>query len=179
MKSTAITCLFLPAAMMGALTLPSTASAQYRLPDLITVAKADSLHAAAIALARTMDRWGDAARLHQQSAALRAADDSMGYLCFWKAAHLSYSKNDLTSARSSMAQAAAQALARGDVVKAADAYADAAWLAFQQHNPSEVRKLGRQAEVLAGSPLLSREQRATILNRFIHRQNDMAVKADR
>ncbi|MDQ3137691.1 MAG: hypothetical protein M3Q93_08895 [Gemmatimonadota bacterium] len=164
---------------MATLTVPSTASAQYRLPDLITVGKADSLHAAATAMGQTPGRWGDASRLHRQSAALRAAEDSMGYRCLWHAAQLSYYVRDLSGARSSMAQAAAQALARGDVLKAAEAYADAAWLASEQHNRGEVWNLGRQAEVLAESPLLRREQRAAILRRFVHTDGEMAVAADR
>ncbi|HUR95112.1 MAG TPA: hypothetical protein VMY76_11045 [Gemmatimonadales bacterium] len=179
MKPTSVQRFFLPAALLTSLTLPPLASAQYRLPDLVSVARADSLHLAAIAMSRTPGRWGDAARLHRQSAALRAPEDTMGYRCYWESAQLSYGKDDLSSARASMVKAAAQALARGDIVKAADAYADAAWLADQQHKPREVWKLGRQSEVLAVSPLLSREQREAILKRFVHAHDDLAVVARR
>jgi hypothetical protein len=179
MKPTTVQRFLLPAALFTSLALPSLASAQYRLPDLITVARADSLHLAALAVGRSMDRWRDAARLHRQSAALRAPEDTMGYRCYWEAAQLSYGKDDLSSARSSMVDAASHALARGDIVKAADAYADAAWLANQQHKPREVWKFGRQSEVLAASPLLSREQRETILRRFTHAHDDLAVMTRR
>jgi hypothetical protein len=178
MKPTPMNSLFFPAALMATLTFPSSASAQYRLPEVVAVAKADSLHAAAVILAQRMDRWRDAARLHQQSAALRPADDSLGFRCFRQAAQLSYGKNDLSNAQSSMTEAAAQALARGDVVRAAHAYADAAWLANEQHRAGDVWTLGRQAEILAGSPLLSREQRAAILKRFTHAQEDLAATAN-
>ena len=167
--------LFLSAAVMASLSLPPAIAAQYRLPTIVATGSADSLHAAAVTLSRQAGRWGDAARLHHRSAMLRSADDSLGFRCLRVSAHLSYSDHDLSSARSSMTEAAAQALARGDLVNAAHSYADAAWVAHEQRRKGEVWKLGRQAEVLAGSPLLTREQRASILNRFVHAHQDLAV----
>jgi hypothetical protein len=178
MKPISMNSLFLPAVLMATLTAPSAASAQYRLPEVVAVVKADSLHAAAVILSQTMDRWGDAARLHRESAAIRSADDSLGFRCLRAAAQLSYGKGDLLNAQSSMTEAAAQAMARGDIVRAAHAYADAAWLANEQHRSSEVWTLARQAEVLAGSPLLSGEQRADILKRFVHVQADLAATTE-
>jgi hypothetical protein len=67
-----------------------------------------------------------------------------------------------------MAAAAEQALARGDIEKAAHAYADAAWVARERKNSGQVWTLGRQAEILASSPLLSPMQRVGILQRFSH-----------
>jgi hypothetical protein len=165
---------FVPVALGAALAIPSTASAQYRLPDLVSVAEADSLHAAAVALAKSRYRWNDAARLHRASAALRAPEDTLGYRCYWEAGHLSYGTNDLANARSSMAMAGEQALARGDVLKAAQAFADAAWLANMDHKTKDVYSFGRKAEILAESPLISREQRETILARFVHKKQDLA-----
>jgi hypothetical protein len=167
--------LCLSAAVMAALSLPPAIAAQYRLPTIVAIGTADSLHAAAVTLSRQVGRLGDAARLHHQSAMLRSADDSLGFRCLRAAANLSYVDHDLSNARSSMTQAAAQALARGDLVSAAHAYADAASVASEQRRKDEVWKLGRQAEVLAGSPLLSRGQRASILHRFTHVQKDLAV----
>jgi hypothetical protein len=158
---------------------PIPVSAQQRLPTLVTVARADSLHIAAVTLGKTMARWGDAARLHRQSALLRAADDSLGFRCLRDAARLSYQRNNVSSARSSMTAAGDQALARGDLMQAAQAYADAAWLAQEQHRKGDTWKLGRQAEVLAGSPLLSPAQRASILKRFTHRVDELAVTTSR
>ena len=179
MRPLSMHALFGPAALVAALSPPSTASAQYRLPTVVTVARADSLHTAAVTLGRSMDRWGDAARLHRQSASLRGPDDSLAFRCLSEAAQLSYMANDLSSARTSAAEAGAQALARGDVVKAANAYADAAWIAHEQRRKGDVWTFGRQAEVLAGSPLISREQRAAILRRFTHSDETLAAAADR
>jgi hypothetical protein len=179
MKPTSMHAPFVLAAIVAALSPLSTASAQYRLPTVVTVATADSLHTAAVALSRSMARWGDAARLHRQSASLRGPDDSLAFRCLSEAAQLSYMANDLSSARTSAAEAGAQALARGDVVTAANAYADAAWIAQEQRRKGDVWTFGRQAEVLAGSPLISREQRAAILKRFTHSYDAFADVAER
>lgn len=168
MQPTAQLGLLAPLAFVATLALPSAASAQYRLPTLRSVARADSLHQAADIMATTTYRWRDAASLHRQSAALRAADDSLGYRCLTLAAHLSFASNDLSSAQGDMSSAAEQALARGDVAQAAHAYANAAWVAKERDNEGQVYTLGRKAEVLASSPLLSPAQRVGILQRFTH-----------
>jgi hypothetical protein len=160
--------LFASAAVLATLALPSAAFSQYRLPTITSVASADSSHASAVAMSNDSKRWRDAARLHRKSAALRPPDDSRAYRCLTTAANLSYGAKDLASAQSDMTTAAAQAMARGDVVQAAQAYADAAWLANERKRPDEVRTLASQAEVLASSPLISGPQRTDILRRFVH-----------
>jgi len=172
--------LFVPAALVATLGLPSAASSQYRLPTITAsvVAQADSLHDSAILLAEKT-RWSDAARLHRESAALRAPEDSLGFRCLRTAANLSYVGNDLLSAQSDIVAAAEQARARGDVEQAALAYADAAWVANERKRPAEMWTLGRQAEVLASSPLLSTAQRNNILQRFVHADAEVAVQDTR
>ena len=179
MQPTSKTALLLPAALFATLGLPSAVSAQHRLPTITTVVTADSLHASAITMAQTTRRWRDAASLHRQSAAMRPAADTMGYRCRTLAAHLSFAANDLSSAQGDMEEAAAQALARGDVDKAAHAYADAAWVARERKNPARASELGRQAEVLASSPLLSSARRTAILGRFTHPGRDLAAEKTR
>lgn len=162
------------AAVLATLTLPSTATSQYRLPTITSVAKADSLHESAIVLSRDFRRLRDAARLHEESAALRPPEDSLAYRCLTTAAQLSYAKDDLARSQRDMAAAAAHALARGDLQKSAQAYADAAWVANERQHRDEVRTLARQAEMLAASPLLSGSQRLEILKRFVHTGREMA-----
>lgn len=162
------------AAIVASLTLPSTAAAQYRLPTITSVAKADSLHESALVLSRDSKRWRDAARLHEESAALRAPEDSLAFRCLTTAAQLSYARKDLADAQRDMAAAAAHALARGDLEKSAQAYADAAWVANERQHQDQVRTLARQAEMLAASPLLSGTQRMAILNRFVHTGREVA-----
>jgi hypothetical protein len=171
--------LCVPTTFLAALMLPLAAAAQQVLPTITAVAKADSLHQSAEIMARTSHRWRDAARLHRESATLRAPDDSLGYRCYTSAANLSFAANDLANAQSDKIAAAAQALARGDVEAAAQAYADAAWVANERKNPEQVWSLGRQAEILASSPLLSTMQRSRILERFTHGEHDMAVRPAR
>ncbi len=146
----------------------------YRLPTITTFATADSLHDAANLMAQTTHRWRDAARLHRQSAHLRAANDSAGYRCLALAAQLSFTSKDLSSAERDMTAAAQQALTRGDVEKAAHAYADAAWVAQERKDRGQVWTLGRRAEVLASSPLLSPTQRMAIRQRFVRRDRNLA-----
>ena len=152
-------------ALLLTLGLPAAASAQYQLPTLTSAARADSLHEAAIALAAA-HRWGDAARLHRRSAELRDADDPLGYRCLKEAAALVYATGDRSRARADLAAAASQALARGDLRSAADAYLDAAWIAQEQGNPRKVWELGHRAEMLADAPLLDASDRAAILRRI-------------
>jgi hypothetical protein len=164
------------ATVLAALVLPASAAAQYWLPPLTVVAKADSLHTAARILAQTSHRWRDAARLHQQSAALRPLEDPLGFRCLSEAAQLSYAGGDRSGARTDMARAAAQALTRGDLEKAAHAYLDAAWIAQEQGKSRQVWELGRRAEILAASPLLNDAQRSLLFRRIEHKSTVMAIR---
>ena len=165
MTSSLTSRLTLSGALLAILALPPAASAQYQLPTLTSAARADSLHEAAAALV-TAHRWGDAARLHRRSAALRDPEDPLGFRCLKEAAELEYATGDRGSARSDMTAAAGHALARGDLRVAALAYLDAAWIAQEQNDPRKVWELGRRAEMLADSPLLGAKDRAAILTRI-------------
>jgi hypothetical protein len=151
--------------LLATLALPATLSAQYQLPEVVSSAQADSLHAAAAALV-TAHRYGDAARLFRRAAGLREPDDPLGYTNLAEAAALAYADRDLTAARRDMARAAEHALARGDLRAAALAYLDAAWIAQEQSNARQVWDLGHRAEMLAASPLLGATDRDVILRRI-------------
>jgi hypothetical protein len=151
--------------LLVTLGLPGAASAQYRLPTVISSVEADSLHQAAEALV-TAHRWRDAARLHRRSAEIRPSDDPLGFRCLSEAAALVYASGDRSAARGDMARAAEHALDRGDLRNAALAYLDAAWIAQEQKNPRQVWELGHRAEMLAQSPLLDSPDRAAILHRI-------------
>jgi tetratricopeptide (TPR) repeat protein len=145
--------------------LPGAAEAQYRLPTIVSVVKADSLQAAGFAL-RTEGRYRDAARLYRHAAEFRAADDSVGYRCLTEAAALAYAAGDRSAARTDMAHAAERAMARGDLRAAAHTYLDAAWIAQEQKEKRQVYEFGHRAEILASSPLLSESDRGKILQRI-------------
>jgi hypothetical protein len=145
--------------------LPAAATAQYQLPTVVSTAKADSLHEAAVALV-TAHRWAEAARLHRRSAQLRGAEDPLGFRCLSEAAALAYATGDRSGARNDKAAAARQALTRGDLRGAAMAYLDAAWIAQEQKNQGKVWEFGHRAEMLADSPFLGPYDRAAILQRI-------------
>jgi len=174
MKPSLTSRLSITGALLASLALPAAAAAQYQLPTLTSAARADSLHQAAAALV-TAHRYGDAARLHRRSAQLRDADDPLGFRCFKDAAALEYAAGDRTGARTDMAAAAGQALARGDLREAALAYVDAAWIAQEQKNPRQVWELGHRAEMLADSPLLSASDRLAIMQRIERAPGEVQV----
>ena len=89
--------------LIATLALPAAATAQYQLPTLTSSARADSLHEASVRIAAD-HRWGDAARLHRESAALRDVDDPLGYRCLSEAAALTYASGDRTGARKTPAR---------------------------------------------------------------------------
>jgi hypothetical protein len=151
--------------LLATVGLPAAASAQYRLPTIVSTVKADSLHDAAARLVEA-GRWRDAARLYRRSAEFRAAEDPLGFRCLTDAAALAYASGDRSGARQDMARAAEHALGRGDVKAAALAYLDAAWIAQEQQKPRQVWELGHRAEILAESPLLSESDRSAILQRI-------------
>ena len=165
-------------ALLAALALPAAASAQYQLPTLTSAARADSLHAEALRLAAA-HRYGDAARLHRQEAGLRDPDDPLGYQCLKDAAALVYATGDRSRARADLAAAASQALSRGDLRAAADAYLDAAWIAQEQKKPRQVWEMGHRAEMLADAPLLGAADRAAILRRIDRAPDEVKVAMGR
>ena len=165
MKATLARRVSLAGVLLATAGLPGAASAQYRLPTIVSSVKADSLHEAAVALVAA-HRWGDAARLHRRSAELRAPEDPLGFQCLTEAAALAYATSDPSGARADMAKAAGQALARGDLKAAAFAYLDAAWIAQEQKNPRQVWEWGHRAEILADAPLLPASDRDAILQRI-------------
>jgi hypothetical protein len=165
MKPSIISRLSVAGVLLATAGLPAAASAQYRLPTVVSAVKADSLHEAAVALV-TAHRWGEAARLHRRSAQLRGAEDPLAFRCLSEAAALAYATGDRTGARNDKAAAASQALTRGDLRDAAMSYLDAAWIAQEQKNPRKVWDLGHRAEMLADSPFLGLSDRAAILKRI-------------
>jgi len=151
--------------LLATIGLPAAGSAQYRLPNIVSANKADSLHDSAVQFAQT-GRWQEAARLYRRSAEFRAVEDPIGLQCLTDAAAVAYAAGDRSAARSDMAHAAERALARGDIRSAAMAYLDAAWIAQEQRKPDRVWDLGHRAELLAESPLLSENDRSAIQRRI-------------
>ena len=157
----------------AALALPAALGAQLRDPVTVTAARAaeaDALSAQAIALYSTPSKYKRAATLHVRAANRRAPGDPKGYEDLNMAGHLYYAAGAVWDAREAMERAAEHAAARGDVVAAAKCYVDAGYLAIEERRTDRVPALALKAELLAKSPLITDEQRATIMNRVGYSQ---------
>lgn len=148
-----------------ALSVLSTGSA-HQITNSATPTTADELEERAAALHGQPARYGEAARLYRESAALRSASDPRAVEALTKAAHLYHYANRLFDARKVMEQAARRALANGDVLTASQANVEAALFAHKQGKRAQAERLGRTALKLAGSPLLTADQRASIVGRL-------------
>jgi len=114
----------------------------------------------------------EAARLHIQSANLRAYNDPMAVTSLRTAAfYLSYSKP--AQAAELLVIAAERALARGDIITAANSYLDAAAALTEGQDyrvsPEQYQQIERwliRAAMLAESPLLQPEDRDILMRRL-------------
>ena len=113
-----------------------------------------------------MDRWGRAADLYRQAAELRDAGDPVAISNLKTAARLEFYNGSERQALRDLEYAAQRALAIGDVVTAANAFVDAAWVAGSDGHGQEARALVERAQLLALSPLISSEDRSEIENRL-------------
>jgi hypothetical protein len=158
------------ATLLTLVALPAVASAQRRLEPVQVTAeatvRADEFHAKATALDGSTKRMRKVARLHEHSASLRQADDPQAYACLRTAAILRYWGGDKRGGAERMTEAATQAAERGDVYRAADAYIDAAIISAELRQAERTIELAAKARLLASSPLLSDQQRATLASRL-------------
>jgi hypothetical protein len=128
-------------------------------------ARAAALHARAMSL-QMAGRGREAAALHRASAALRPADDSSAATCLELAGNLLTDAGDFAEARVAMKAAAAHALNRGDVSRAAELTLLEGFVAREQGDAAGVATYAREARWLANAPSLSVVQRAAILSRI-------------
>ena len=113
-----------------------------------------------------MQRWGRAADLYRQAADLRAPSDPVAVANLKTAARLEFYNGSEKQALRDLEYAGQRALAIGDVVAAANAFVDAAWVAGTDGQGREARALVERAQLLALSPLISREDRTEIEKRL-------------
>ncbi len=130
------------------------------------VARALELEARAWAMRDQMNRYPTAARLYREAADLRPDHDPQKVENLRQASRMSYYSNRPDQASRDAEAAARAALRRGDVVTAADAFVDAAWLAARAGKAAQFEHLVEEATLLAGSPLLAEVQREQLLRRL-------------
>ncbi|HEU4565003.1 MAG TPA: hypothetical protein VFS05_10160 [Gemmatimonadaceae bacterium] len=153
-------------AALAAFGAPDRAVAQV---DTIVItehaSKATKMEQQAEALRSHPRRWYEAARLYVRAAGLRGGSDPRATKDLQQAAHLYFALNELDSASTAMRRAGDAAMARGDVVLAADAYLNAAWVAGRDGDAPAMHDFLDRARALASSPLLTSDQRRSILER--------------
>jgi len=148
-----------------ALLMPAAARADIASgPD--DVERARQLRAQAEALFDQPKEWAKAAKLLEESAALRAAADAEAYSCLLAAGQIRAALHDNDDATRLLSWAGDHALARGAVMDAAKAYAFAALTAVADKDVVRAKELGEKAKLLTNSPLLTDEERAEVLRRI-------------
>ena len=149
------------------LALPGVVRAQQPLaPVQISepLTKADRLDARAAAYEQSgsLRHFGRAAGLRERAAGMRAPHDPRGFASLEQAAFDRHSIGELAAARDLMARAADQAIARGDVYRAATAYVNVAYIAAQMRDGPRVRQFVERGTLLMHSPLLSVPEREAL-----------------
>ena len=122
--------------------------------------RADQLDQEALGYERTdMSLWRKAGRLRKEAASLRTNDDPKLTRSLYWAARDYYYTGDESNARTLMVQSAERALAIGDVVQAATAYTEAAYISAELRDYVNAREYATKAKLLAHSLLLTESQR--------------------
>jgi hypothetical protein len=128
--------------------------------------RAERLREAAEALYEQPHRFQRAAELHEREAAQRSSDDPRLVEALDRAARLYVYAGVADRAQLLMAQAARQALRRGDVARAAHAYVDAAFIALRMRDLRLANAMTKEADLLVLSPLLTEADRQAIVKRI-------------
>jgi hypothetical protein len=160
--------------------LPASAHAQLLEPIRITESrqKAEKLDAQARVLEE--NDWSQlekAAILREKAAVLRTADDPAGTVSLYWAARDRYYSGNQKAARELMEKAADRALAMGDVLNAATAYTEAAYISADLKDGSRMRELAAKARLLATSPMLNTDQREQLRTRLAKSDAPIGVVA--
>lgn len=129
-------------------------------------ARASGLESEAEGLGEQMHRWDYAASLYRAAARIREDGDPRAVHDLEWAGRLAYYLKDYAASMRDLEGAAQQALAGGDVIRAAHIYTDAAWVAGKAGKTRDQRALAARAQRLAESPLLTADDREDVLDRF-------------
>jgi hypothetical protein len=167
-------------AALAVVAFPTAARAQTLEPIRITESrlKADRLDAEARGYEQNDWRMlKKAAELREEAAKLRTVDDPKGTVSLYWAARDRYYSGNPKAARVLMEQAADRAIAIGDVLNAATAYTEAAYIAADLNEGEKVRSLAGKARLLANSPMLTADQRYQLQTRLAKSDAPVGVVA--
>jgi collagenase-like PrtC family protease len=167
-------------AALAVFALPVSARAQLLEPIRVTESrqKAEKLDAQAQTLEdNDWSQLEKAASLREKAARLRTADDPAGTVSLYWAARDRYYSGSQKEARELMEQAAERALAMGDVLNAATAYTEAAYISADLKDGTRMREFAGKARLLASSPMLNDGQREQLRTRLAKSDAPIGVVA--
>jgi len=107
-----------------------------------------------------------AAKLREEAAGLREDADVLKSASLYWAARDNYYAENPAKARDLMVRAAQQALDVGDVIAAATAFTDAAYISADLKDVANTKVYATRARKLASSPMLSQTQKDDVLSRL-------------
>ena len=170
MKTNPARMLITAGALFAIAAVPMVASAQASLlPIKITEKQSRAAELDRKAASYEDQDWGKietAARLREQAASLRDdADVLKSASLYWAARDNYYSENTI-KARDLMVRSAQHALDVGDVIAAASAYTDAAYISADLRDVASTKLYATKARMLANSPMLSQAQKSDVLSRL-------------
>jgi hypothetical protein len=157
-------------ALLAIAALPMVASAQASLLPI----KVTEKQSRAAELDRTAASYEDgdwskirtAAKLREEAADLREDSDVLKSASLYWAARDNYYSEKTAKARDLMVRSARQALDVGDVIAAASAFTDAAYISADLKDVASTKLYATKARMLANSPMLSQTQKSDVLSRL-------------
>ena len=155
----------------GALAVLVAASAATGLSAQTTTNEIDTdqavrLESKAHGYLATLGGWDRAASLLRRAAEFRSPADPAAVEDLLLSARLSFYEGDERRAVRDFESAGKLALDRGDVIVAANAFTDAAWVAGNQGRGNQAQKLLSKAQLLATSPLIQEDERNHLRTRW-------------
>ncbi|MCY4400443.1 MAG: hypothetical protein OXE96_14055 [Gemmatimonadetes bacterium] len=144
----------------SATTLSAQSTAQVPADEI------DAIETRAMDNLKDLDRWDRAASLFRRAADLRPAGDPVAVQDLIQAARLSFYTGDEGRAVRDFEAAGQRAVAMGDVIVAANAFADAAWVANTRGFGARAHDLLNRAQLLATSPLIPEDVRDHLMTRW-------------
>ena len=129
------------------------------------LSQAEELYSQASTLAQTRCQWARAARLYKESAALRPVGDPLVFESRMSAARILHHLGKTNDAMRTLIKAGDQAHEAGQVMNAAQAYLDVAWMAKKDGQGAQALEFAERGRLLASSPHITLADRTSILSR--------------
>ncbi len=170
MKTNSARLMFAAGALFAIAALPVVASAQASLLPIKVTERQSRATELDLRAANYEDRdWSKirtAAKLREEAAGLRQDSDVLKSASLYWAARDNYYAENTSKARDLMVQSAQHALDVGDVIAAAAAFTDAAYISADLKDVASTKLYATRARMLANSPMLSQAQKDDVLSRL-------------